>query len=155
MKKRAIILENIRSAYNVGNLIRTADGLRFDVIISWYTPSPLKEPRVLKTSLGAEKNVKIQEFWNPKSALLYAKEKYKYLIGAEYTTYSVALDKFEFPTSWAIILGNEIHGLLPESFELADYIVHIPMLWIKQSFNVGQAGAIFMREGSKNEFKKQ
>ena len=151
MKKRAIVLENIRSAYNVGNLIRTADGLGFDVIISWYTPSPLKEPRVLKTSLGAEKNVNIQEFWNPKSALLYAKEKYQYLIWAEHTSSSIPLTKFEFPPSGAIILGNEIHGLLPETIELADYIVHIPMIWIKESFNVGQAWAIFMRESTKNE----
>ncbi len=151
MRKRAIILENIRSAYNVGNLIRTADGLWFDVIVSGYTPSPTREPRVLKTSLGAEKNVNIKEFWNTKSALLYAKEKYKYLIGAERTSSSIPLTQFKFPLSWAIILGNEIHWLLPETLEFVDYIVHIPMIGLKTSFNVGQAGAIFMRESTKNE----
>jgi len=52
-----VILENIRSAYNVGNVVRTADSLGRDVRIVGYTPSPLTHPKVLKTSLGAEQNV--------------------------------------------------------------------------------------------------
>lgn len=46
-----VILENIRSAYNVGNVVRTADALGQDVRITGYTPSPLEHPKVKKTSL--------------------------------------------------------------------------------------------------------
>lgn len=46
-----VILENIRSAYNVGNIVRTADSLGREVWIVGYTPSPLTHPKVLKTSL--------------------------------------------------------------------------------------------------------
>ncbi len=46
-----VILENIRSAYNVGNVVRTADALGRDVRITGYTPSPLEHPKVKKTSL--------------------------------------------------------------------------------------------------------
>ena len=49
--KNIIILENIRSAYNVGNVVRTADSLGRDVRIVGCTPSPLDHPKVLKTSL--------------------------------------------------------------------------------------------------------
>lgn len=46
-----IILENIRSAYNVGNIVRTADALGRDVLVAGYTPSPITHPKVKKTSL--------------------------------------------------------------------------------------------------------
>ena len=49
--RNVVILENIRSAYNVGNVVRTADSLGRDVRIVGYTPSPLTHPKVLKTSL--------------------------------------------------------------------------------------------------------
>ena len=52
-----VILENIRSAYNVGNIIRTADALGRDVWLTGYSPSPEDTQKVVKTSLGAEKNV--------------------------------------------------------------------------------------------------
>ena len=57
MTRNVVILENIRSAYNVGNVVRTADSLGRDVRIVGYTPSPLDHPKVLKTSLGAEQNI--------------------------------------------------------------------------------------------------
>jgi tRNA G18 (ribose-2'-O)-methylase SpoU len=59
---KVIILENIRSAYNVGNVIRTADALGRKVRIVGYTPSPTDNPKVRKTSLGAEENVDLQQF---------------------------------------------------------------------------------------------
>ena len=62
MSKRIVILENIRSAYNVGNIIRTADSLWWEVWIVWYTPSPLDNPKVCKTSLGAENTVWLRQF---------------------------------------------------------------------------------------------
>ena len=57
-----IILENIRSAYNVGNIIRTADAFGWSVVIAGYTPSHT-HPKVLKTSLGAEQSVSITQFF--------------------------------------------------------------------------------------------
>lgn len=62
MKRKIIILENIRSAYNVGNVIRTADALGWEVWLTGYSPSPLDNPKVRKTSLGAEENVHLKQF---------------------------------------------------------------------------------------------
>ena len=55
--RKIVVLENIRSAYNVGNVIRTADSLWCEVRITWYTPSPLDHPKVKKTTLLADENV--------------------------------------------------------------------------------------------------
>ena len=73
--KNIVILENIRSAYNVGNIIRTADALGYDVVLSGFSPSPFDDEKVRKTSLGAEEYVGIQQFWNPLEALKTLKEK--------------------------------------------------------------------------------
>jgi tRNA G18 (ribose-2'-O)-methylase SpoU len=71
---KVIILENIRSAYNVGNVIRTADALGRNVRLVGYTPSPVDNPKVRKTSLGAEEHVGIQQFNFSTDAIQKAKE---------------------------------------------------------------------------------
>ena len=142
----AVILENIRSAYNVWNIIRTADAFWFDVIISWYSPSPFKDQSVLKTSLWAEKSVKIFEFRNPKEALYFAKNKYGTIIAAEITPSSKNILEFPFEKfkDLAIVFGNEKQWVLKETLELVDEVIHIPMIGKKESLNVWQAAAIFM-----------
>lgn len=144
----AIILENIRSAYNVWNMIRTADCFWFDVIISWYTPSPFKDEKVAKTALWAEKSVSIVEFWNPRKATDYA-QKYWLIIASEITHNSVWLSEFLKQTKFddiAIVFWNEIDGVLSETLWVVDKVVYIPMIGMKESLNVWQSSAIFMYE---------
>jgi 23S rRNA (guanosine2251-2'-O)-methyltransferase len=96
-----IILENLRSCYNVGSIIRTADALGRDVVIAGYTPSPFSQPKVAKTSLGAEESVHIEEFVQQvidgtipdctKAISAYKKRGYT-VIAAEITDTSVDLD---------------------------------------------------------------
>lgn len=95
MKNNIIILENIRSAYNVGNIIRTADALGRDVWITGYTPSPLDHPKVKKTSLGAEENVNLKQFNYTQDAINYAQEQGIQLICAEITPDAIALNQFQ------------------------------------------------------------
>lgn len=144
----ALILENIRSSYNVGNIIRTADAFNFDIIISWYTPSPKNKTSICKTSLWAEKNVKIYEFYNTKKAILFAKEKYKYLIASEINKSAKSLNNFDIKNKndLAIVLWNEVNWVLQETLSFVDEIIYIPMFWIKESLNVWQASSILMWE---------
>jgi tRNA G18 (ribose-2'-O)-methylase SpoU len=151
--KPLIIIENVRSAYNVGNIIRTADALGYDVVLSWFSPSPADNESVKKTSLGAEATVNLQQFRHSQEAVVWAKEQWYTLVAAEVVAgRSIPLDKIP-PTPplskggrLAIIVGNEKTGVLEETLEQADYIVHIPMQGEKQSLNVGQAAAIVMWE---------
>lgn len=149
---RAVMLENVRSAYNVWNVIRTADALRYDVILSWYTPSPTKNSKILKTSLWAEKNVKIHEYRNCKEALEFARRMYKNVYCAEITESAKSVNNFFVDnniSSFCIIFWNEVSWVLWETLELCDDVLYIPMLWKKESLNVWQSTAIFMWEWMK------
>ena len=141
-----IILENIRSAYNVGNIVRSADVLGRDVAVSGYTPSPLHNPKVQKTSLNAQHYVRVKEFTKPQQALDYARTQGYRIVAAEITPDAVALDQVvRTGQDFAVVLGNEVTGVEPETLAFVDEVVMIPLQGSKDSLNVGQAGAIFMR----------
>lgn len=142
-----VILENIRSAYNVGNIIRTADALWWQVRLTWYSPSPEDTQKVVKTSLGAEKSVGLKQFGHTPEAIEFAKEQWLLVIAAEITKDSISLDTLKKTdhSGIAIIFGNEVDGVLDSTLKLVNHIVHIPMYGIKESLNVGQSSAIFMR----------
>ncbi len=155
-----VILENIRSAYNVGNIIRTADALGWWVVISWYTARPSSQPKVAKSSLGAEKSVTIiemEDLRETQPALDRAKKNDLTLVAAEITESSTNLVSFtqEMSTltnvSYGVVFGNEVQWVEQTTLDTVDYIVHIPMLWVKSSLNVWQSCAILMRELSKNQ----
>ena len=148
MSKRIVILENIRSAYNVWNIIRTADSLWWEVRITWYTPSPFDNPKVCKTSLWAENNVWLKQFDFTIDAINEAHNLWLEIIAAELTEDSVSLWDYTCKSEkWiAVIFGNEIDWVMEKTLKETDAVVEIPMHWIKESMNVGQSTAIFMWE---------
>ncbi len=147
MKKNIILLENIRSAYNVWNIMRTADALWRDVWLSGYTPHPAEQPKVIKTSLWAEETVGIERFDSTQDAIEKARELGLVILAWEITDGAIDLDKLEWQkTKKMLVLWNEVDGVLNSTLELVDYVVYIPMNWVKESMNVGQSAAIFMWE---------
>ncbi|PJA48153.1 MAG: RNA methyltransferase [candidate division SR1 bacterium CG_4_9_14_3_um_filter_40_9] len=146
---KVVILENIRSAYNVGNIIRTADALGWKVRLSGYTPSPDEIAKVKKTSLGAEETVGIKQFNTTLEAIAYAKEQGMEVIAAEVTKGAEKLDEFSQKKhigGIAVVFGNEVDGVLSATLKAVDTVIYIPMQGVKESLNVGQTSAIFMRE---------
>lgn len=150
--KNIVIIENLRSAYNVWNIVRTADALWRDIVISWYSASPLSNPKVHKSALWAENSVNIKEFREPNDALSYAREAGYILVSAEITSRSTSLVDFSKNYFWnsssplAVIVWNELEWVLATTMNVSDHIVHIPMNGLKASLNVWQAAAIFMWE---------
>jgi len=153
----AIILENLRSAYNVGNIVRTADALWRDIIITWYTPSPISNPKVIKTSLGAELSVTIAEYpWRHhdgtditaiQSAIQHARTTYGPVYALEITDSSRdigSVDRKTLDGQFALLVGNEPEWVEASTLASVDWVIHIPMLWVKESLNVGQCAAIAM-----------
>jgi len=148
--KPLIVLENIRSAYNVGNIIRTADALGYDVVLSGFTPHPEHKTQVKKSSLWAEKSVKLYHFWNTSDAITWIQEEWYMLIVAESWEWSKELNSIDpWAEPVALLVWNENTWVLQETLDQANKIVHIPMRWEKESLNVGQAAAICMRYFSK------
>lgn len=148
MNRKIIILENIRSAYNVGNCIRTADTLGWEVRLTGYSPSPMENPKVKKTSLGAEDHVQLRQFNYSEDAIEEAKKLWIPVIAAEITPEATSLASYKRAKeqSLAIIFGNEVEGVLPQTLKAVDEVVFIPMQGIKESLNIGQSSAIMMRE---------
>lgn len=144
---KIVILENIRSAYNVGNIIRTADALGWQVRLTGYTPSPVDNKKVVKTSLGAEESVGIRQFDNTADAIDEAKKNNCTVIAAEITPDAMDLAAFsqQKKSDVAVVFGNEVDGVLSTTLHIVDHVIYVPMRGIKESINVGQTSAIFMR----------
>lgn len=147
-----VILENIRSCYNVGNIIRTADALGRSVYIAGYTPSPHTQPKVKKTSLGAEEAVTVIDFVTTQDALTACRDAGYIVIAAEITEQACmlsdtkGLQEIAKGRKRAIVLWNEVVGVEADTLACVDAVVAIPMQGVKESLNVGQTAAIFMWE---------
>lgn len=139
-----ILLDNIRSAYNVGAILRVADCAGIEAVYTCgYTPNA-SHPKVVKTALDAEKNVQTRHFPGITDAV-------KELAGNGYKVYALEsgvgarnLWEVDLPrTKTAFILGNEVEGVQLDA--VRDFRVEtleIPMYGIKESLNVSTAMAI-------------
>ena len=137
-----IILPNIRSAMNVGAILRTADGINAEkVYLTGYTATP-EHPKVAKTSLGAENSVPWEHVADTKELLRKKKAEGYLIIGLELTKSAVKIwdQKFTFPV--ALLVGNEIGGIPEDEQVLCDQIIYLPMLGIKESLNVATSTGI-------------
>jgi tRNA G18 (ribose-2'-O)-methylase SpoU len=144
-KNVAVLLDNLRSAWNAGSILRSVDGFGFmHAYLCGITPTPDNEA-VTKTSLGAEDSVP----WSyHKDAVKLAKglkvEGWK-IYALEEDTRSLPISQFSdsrSPFPAVLIVGNEVTGVDPELLDLCDKIFYIPMLGEKKSFNVAIAFGI-------------
>jgi tRNA G18 (ribose-2'-O)-methylase SpoU len=148
----AVLLDNIRSSWNVGSILRSADGFGFaHAYLCGITPTPENEA-VQKTSLGAEEYVTWSYHKNAvklvrglkvegwKVLALEEDERAKAMTGASSL---VSLRLISISTQGeVIIVGNEVTGVDPELLDLCDDIFYIPMRGEKKSFNVAIAFGI-------------
>jgi tRNA G18 (ribose-2'-O)-methylase SpoU len=139
------LLDNVRSAWNVGSIFRTADGLGIQqLILGGLTPSP-DQRQIAKTALGAEKVVNWISVPNSVVAIKEQKEKGLMIWALEENSKAVSLyQNPPLPASSSIILvvGNEIGGIDPDVLALSDRVVSIPMYGVKRSLNVAVAFGI-------------
>jgi tRNA G18 (ribose-2'-O)-methylase SpoU len=142
-----VILNSIRSSYNVGSIFRTSDGVMIEKLyLCGYTPHPPKK-EVLKTALGSQDSVVWEFVKDAKEVILSLKQKGVKICGLELTESSIPhfnLKKENFPL--ALIIGNEITGVSQELLDLCDFSIEIPQFGIKQSLNVAVAYGISIFE---------
>jgi 23S rRNA (guanosine2251-2'-O)-methyltransferase len=140
-----VLLDNIRSAFNVGSIFRTCDGIGIHKIhLGGITSSP-DNPKVKKTSLGAEMHVSWEKCNNGLTHALQLKSHGYELWAMEEQPGSEPLFNMEFQLSEKpiiIILGNEVHGIDPGIIKISDRVINIPMYGGKGSYNVSVAFAI-------------
>ncbi len=156
MIQLVLIAHNLRSAHNIGSLLRTAEGLGVaKVWMSGYTPYPHHktderlphlirklDKQITKTALGAEALVEWQHEPSINETLSDLKKLDFVIAALEQAPGSIKLPDFKPPSKLALIVGNEVKGLDPEILTVCDYALEVPMFGQKESFNVVQAAAM-------------
>lgn len=141
-----LILDNLRSAQNVGSIFRTANGVGVrHIYCCGTTPTP-DQAKVKKSSLGAEEATGWSYHPNCSKLIENLKITGCFLLALESTLVSISLIK-RAPSYWrhpqiALIVGNEISGIDPQVLGSAHQVLHIPMMGIKTSLNVAVATGI-------------
>jgi len=140
-----IVLDNIRSTFNVGAMFRTSDGAGVKKLyLCGITPTP-EHPKMVKTGLGAEWSVPWSYHPNALAVVKDLKEKGYTVLALESTETSVSLFDLTPPNEsrpLALVAGNEVTGVDPDILKMCDQVIHIPMLGYKQSLNVSIAFGI-------------
>lgn len=158
--KIILVLDNIRSCYNVGAILRSADGFSVSrVILSGYTPR-VHDPELLphlrdkldreihKTALGAEDMLDIYSCGDIKTELIKLKSEGWQIVGLENNidkkTYLLGSEELTEKLSdrVVLVLGEEVKGIDYSLHDIIDLFVEIPMRGQKESFNVSVAAGI-------------
>lgn len=143
-----VVLENIRSAYNVGSVFRTADAFLLEAVyITGYTCTP-PHKEIKKTALGAEDSVTWKHFQNASEAILSLKEEGYIIFAVEQAVNSIHLQKVKFTGNEkvAVILGNEVTGVEQNTIEQCDGCIEIPQFGMKHSLNIATAAGVVLWE---------
>jgi 23S rRNA (guanosine2251-2'-O)-methyltransferase len=140
----SVLLDNIRSAHNVGAIFRTADGADIrHLYLCGFTPTPVENPALAKTALGAENLIPWSQHLNGLALAEDLREKGYVLLALECTSKATPIYRYkaeppdERPS--VLVVGNERAGVDPGILALCDEVVALPMAGQKASLNVAVA----------------
>lgn len=146
-----IILDNVRSALNVGSAFRTGDAfLVSSIALCGITAKP-PHREILKTAIGATKSVDWQHFEDTTTAINYYKKEGFLILAVEQAENSLALQHTDFSLNQklAVVFGNEVKGVDPAVMALVDDTLEIPQFGTKHSFNISVSMGIVLWELAK------
>lgn len=150
-----VVLDNIRSTFNVGAIFRSSDGVGINrIYLCGITPAP-SNSKVHKTSLGAEETVNYEVHPNALSLIKTLKNKGYVIWALEKTSKSQSIFDYQISTSsppTILVVGNEITGVDPDILNECDAHLHIPMVGLKKSLNVAIAFGIAVYSLSRYHF---
>ena len=141
-----VVLDHVRSLYNVGSVFRTSDAFRISgVCLCGVTAQP-PHPEIHKTALGAEDSVAWRYFAKTEDAVVWLKELGYTLIAVEQCEGSTLLQNFQRAVGkkYAIVLGNEVKGVQQHVVDMCDGCIEIPQYGTKHSLNVSVAAGIVL-----------
>ena len=141
-----VVLENIRSGLNVGAFFRTADAFRISGIdLCGYTAHPPQRD-ILKSALGADDHVPWSAHSDALSAIVKLREQGYKIASIEQTTNSISILNWEpkVGEKWALVFGNEVKGVEPNTCDASEIVVEIPQFGVKQSLNVSVCAGIVL-----------
>jgi 23S rRNA (guanosine2251-2'-O)-methyltransferase len=141
-----LVLDNLRSAFNVGSIFRTSEGAGVEWLhLCGITPYP-PHPRLDKTARGATSLVPWSHHIDTMEAIRIVKASGYALAALELTDRSIDYRSIPYPSPLALILGHEVAGVTRPVLERADWIVEVPLRGRKNSLNVATACGIVLFE---------
>lgn len=146
-----VILDNIRSALNVGSFFRTADAFRIQKIYCLGITAQPPHREILKTAIGATQTVSWEYLKNGVDLVKSLQEEGYKVCAVEQADQSCLLKDFQLESAgkYAIVFGNEVGGVSQEIFEMADEVIEIQQFGTKHSLNVAVCGGIVLWHFSK------
>ena len=141
-----IILDNIRSAHNVGSVFRSADSFKADKVWLCGICATPPSAEIHKSALGAEFSVEWGYEKDTLSLVKRLKEEGYTVLSVEQTVNSVMLDKFkpENGRRYALVFGNEVDGVQQEVVDASDGVLEIPQYGTKHSLNISVSAGIVL-----------
>jgi tRNA G18 (ribose-2'-O)-methylase SpoU len=141
-----LVLDNIRSAHNVGSAFRTSDSFKIDKVWLCGICAVPPSAEIHKSALGAEDSVEWEYVKDTMDAIRRLKEEGYTVVSAEQTVDSVMLDSFvpEQDKKYAVVFGNEVSGVSQEVVDASDYALEIPQFGTKHSLNVSVSMGVIL-----------
>ncbi len=145
-----VLLHNIRSAYNVGSVFRTADAAGVSrIFLGGYTPNPIDrfgrvQKDIAKTALGAEISIPWEHHASPNRLLSTLKKGGWDVVGVEQDARACDYRSFKLKKSTLFIFGNEVLGISRALRDACDTLIEIPMHGTKESLNVSVVAGIIL-----------
>lgn len=141
-----VVLDNIRSAHNVGSIFRSADAFRCSRVVLCGISAVPPSAEIHKTALGAEMSVPWTRFEDTMDAVRSLREEGYTVVSVEQTVHSVKLDSFvpEEGNKYALVFGNEVDGVRQDVVDASDFALEIPQFGTKHSLNVSVSAGVIL-----------
>ena len=155
-----VVLDDVRSMYNVGSVFRTSDAFRVEAIYLCGITAQPPHPEIHKTALGAEDTVAWQHFPTALEAVQTLKANGYTVFSIEQCEGSTMLSSLNSKLStlnskYALVLGNEVKGVHQEVVDASDGCIEIPQFGTKHSLNVSTTAGIVIWEFAKRFFAEK
>lgn len=150
----AVVLDDVRSQYNVGSVLRTCDAFRVEQVCLCGITSTPPSTEIHKTALGAEDCVSWHYFATADEAVAVLKAEGYVVLAVEQVEGSTKLHHFQ-PLAgqrYAVVLGNEVKGVHQEVVDACDNCLEIPQLGTKHSMNVAVTAGIVIYQFAQAHF---
>ncbi len=134
--KKVIILDNIRSALNVGAIMRTCDGAGINKLYLCGITPDANHPKVQKTAIGAENYIDWEHQLSTVEVIENLQQQGFSVFAVEQTTSAEIYYRKDYPDKVALVFGHEISGVSLPALEVVDGTIELPMLGNKQSLNI-------------------
>ena len=146
-----IVLDNVRSQNNIGSIFRTADAFLAEAVILCGITSIPPNKEIHKTALGATESVRWEYLENTMDAVTRLKKEGYIIICLKQAENSFSLAVFhpEPGKKYALVFGNEVHGVSQEIVDACDLCVEIPQYGTKHSLNIAVSAGIAVWEFNK------